>query len=66
MLGAGAFDLAVHFHQITRYLFGNLDWLPPGVEIITEERRLPELIASASLIVSGYSSIIWGAVNREC
>jgi CDP-glycerol glycerophosphotransferase (TagB/SpsB family) len=62
MLAAGAFDLGVYFHQNTRYRFGTFDWLPPGVELITEEHRLPELIANSSLVVSDYSSILWDAL----
>jgi CDP-glycerol glycerophosphotransferase len=62
MLAAGVFDLGIYFHQITRYRFGPFEWLPPGVEVITEERRLPEFIATSSLVVSDYSSILWDAL----
>ena len=65
LLADGAFDLAVYFHQITRFRFGTFDWLPPGVEIIQEEAVLPRLIAAASLVMSDYSSILWDALYLD-
>ena len=65
LLAEGAFDLAVYFHQNTRYRFATFDWLPHGVEIITEESVLPRLIAAASLVVSDYSSILWDALYLD-
>ena len=65
MLDAGAFELAIYFHQITRYRFGTFDWLPTGVHLVQEEAVLPSLIASASLVVSDYSSILWDALYLD-
>ena len=65
LLDAGAFDLAVYFHQITRYRFGSLDWLPEGAYPATSEASLPNLIAGASLVISDYSSILWDALYLD-
>ena len=64
-LEAGAFDLGVYFHQITRYRFGTFDWLPSGVTLIAAEADLPRAIATASLVVSDYSSILWDALYLD-
>ncbi len=64
-LADGAFDLAVYFHQITRFRFGTFDWLPPEVQVIEQEAVLPHLIATASLVVSDYSSILWDALYLD-
>ena len=65
MLDAGYFELAVYFHQITRYRFGTFDWLPAGVRLVEQEAVLPSLIASASMVISDYSSILWDALYLD-
>ncbi|MCC5947016.1 MAG: CDP-glycerol glycerophosphotransferase family protein [Nitriliruptoraceae bacterium] len=64
-LESGTFELAVYFHQITRYRFGSFDWLPDGVRVIDEEAILPHLIATASVVISDYSSILWDALYLD-
>ena len=64
-LEAGSFELAVYFHQITRYRFGTFEWLPAGVTLIDAEADLPRAIASASLVVSDYSSILWDSLYLD-
>ena len=64
-LKAGEFDLAIYFHQVTRYRFGQIDWLPSEAQAITAEAELPRTIAAADLVISDYSSILWDALYLD-
>gem|GEM_PF-6863188 len=64
-LAAGSFDLAIYFHQITRFRFGAMNWVPEGAITVNREAELPRLIAQSSLVVSDYSSILWDALYLD-
>jgi hypothetical protein len=58
----GHFRLSLYIHQNTRYHFSHQLRFPEEIELVTSEAKLPATIASANLVISDYSSILWDAL----
>ena len=61
----GRLELTVFAHQLLQERIGRFPWVPEGLELVTSASDLNDQIASADLVISDYSSIVWDALYLD-